>query len=425
MPRYITFALWILVALMGLGLIWHKANQAYDDRNAQQSVVNLDLEPVDGRAIFDINWNHLPSVDRFRLTDHEGVELDTAKLHGRPYVVSFFFASCQSICRDLNNEIDRVNGLLKDVDVQFLTITVDPERDTQQVLNRYAEGYDAKPSRWAFLRGSQQDLDRIGKRIFDVVVDRDTHTDSIVLVDKWGRYRDRFKWDNPEDMKRFLDVTREVALESQPPIGKPFPTRNVKAGVEPENLSHCHWLRDFHVASENGTPFFSRDYTGSVWLARFGPMNPPLMDQVRNISSEINQRTKQDIRWISLGVTPVSMEEATLNNIRYFQVDSGKLTRIARECFGLNIESQTEPLDPENKNRVSFAGVTSRLFVMDRWCNVRKSIELSDESAVKSLGDLLLELSQEKTPPPPTDGFSSEAATLAPSFPWYSAEEHP
>ena len=66
-----------------------------------------------GVAYADIPWKHLQSVPQFSLTDQNGDEFDSAVVAGRPYAISFFFATCPSICRDLNKRIEDLNSELK------------------------------------------------------------------------------------------------------------------------------------------------------------------------------------------------------------------------------------------------------------------------------------------------------------------------
>ena len=92
--------------------------------------------------------------------------------------------------------------------------------------------------------------------------------DNIMLVDRWGKYRDRFKWDDPYDMKRFVTVAKDVLAESEVPMAKSFETRNVMAGIDhkPENVK---WVREFHLTDQDSQPFYSRDWTGEVWICNF------------------------------------------------------------------------------------------------------------------------------------------------------------
>ena len=214
-------------------------------------------------------WDHLPDVDRFVLTDQTGSSFDSQKLGKKPLVVSFFFSSCPTFCRDLNNELHRLNQAMRSTDVQFVTITVDPDNDTVEVLKKYADGYDAKPNRWAFLTGSKPRLVEVGEYQFNVPIDPATHTDYILLIDKWGRFRDRFKWSDPNDTKRFLEVVKQVAEEEQPPLGKEIQTRNLMAGVDVPNLGAIPWIKDFHLRTFDGEAFFFQENDRLAVACRF------------------------------------------------------------------------------------------------------------------------------------------------------------
>ena len=178
--------LWVLVVLSAAGVIYLRSG----DRRVVESplVVSIDKDESDGtnlqldstgRAFAEVPWEYLPNVDRFELIDQEGNKFDSADLAGQAYVVSFFFASCPTFCMDLNKEIDRVNSALKGTDIRFLTLTVDPKNDTPEVLNKYADGFGAKPDRWAFLTGQNYQLVEIGENMFNVPVNPETHTDNI------------------------------------------------------------------------------------------------------------------------------------------------------------------------------------------------------------------------------------------------------
>ena len=261
--------LWLLVCVVGY-VVYVAQPSAPEQFETKLVQVGQIQTTKDGRAIATVPWEFLPDVDRFVLTDQEGNEVDSAELHGTPYVVSFFFSTCPSICRDLNKQIRQSIDAVGDEDVRFLTITVQPDVDTVPVLKKYADSFDANADRWSFLTGSLKEIEAIGEGSFNVVVDPATHTDDILLVDKWGRNRDRFKWSSAEDMKRFIKVVKDVAEETEPPLGVAVQTRNVMAGVDPPSLNAVAWLRDFHLNGvEADQDIFSRRFTGEVWLAHF------------------------------------------------------------------------------------------------------------------------------------------------------------
>ena len=351
----------------------------------------------DGRAISVVPWGHLPGVDRFVLTDHEGREFDSATLHGTPYVVSFFFSSCPTFCRDLNKQLRQSNDAVADTDVRFLTITVDPDVDTVKVLKKYADGFDAKVGRWSFLTGSKQDLVAIGQGSFNVDVDRDTHTDDILLVDKWGRYRDRFKWSSAEDMKRFVKVVKDVAAETEPPLGVAVQTRNVMAGVDPPKLSAFAWLRDFHLeGAEADQKIFSRRFSGQVWLARFVNSDDRAVEA--RIEEALKDAPQVEAKLIpllriseskpELPSTNSASEPACVKSVSGWALPA-KLKRVSEEYFGV-------PYDQ--------ISLTKQVFVMDRWGNVRDVLSLDNGDFETTLRTAVSEYAAEPKPNPPTFG---------------------
>lgn len=96
----------------------------------------------------------------FSLVDQQGDTLRASELGGAPWVASFIFTNCTGVCplisarmallRDRLAEEDRLGG-----EVRLVSFSVDPARDTPEVLRRYAEGFGGSPpGEWAFLTGT-------------------------------------------------------------------------------------------------------------------------------------------------------------------------------------------------------------------------------------------------------------------------------
>lgn len=81
------------------------------------------------------------SLNAFSLTDDEGQAFTNASLSGRWTLVFFGYTFCPDICPLTLASITRFYDLLADngeaQDVQVVMISVDPERDTQEVLHNY------------------------------------------------------------------------------------------------------------------------------------------------------------------------------------------------------------------------------------------------------------------------------------------------
>jgi cytochrome oxidase Cu insertion factor (SCO1/SenC/PrrC family) len=365
---WIPILLWTAVLVFGGWIFLNKGRT-----ELKKEAAKIERPPANGVVLVDVPWKYLPELGRFKLTDQTGADFDSASLSGRMTAVCFFFASCPSICRDLNRQVQRSSEQLKDLPLQFLSVSVDPERDTPEVLSRYAADYGAKPDRWRFLTGQLYRIKELGERTFRVDVNPETHTDNIFLIDKWGRYRDRFKWDDPADMKRFVETARAVDAESAPPLAEIVRTRNALAGVEPKNWDDVPWIREFFLTDQLGRKFYSRELTGEVWVASFFFSTcPGICPKQNQYLAGLQQRLGgRAVKFVSITTDPqtdsVEVLAETASRLRatpeswLFCRGEEKLTRrIAGEFF---------------RAEAGGAHHTSRLFVVDRWGQLRGSFD--------------------------------------------------
>jgi protein SCO1 len=133
----------------------------------------------------------------FSLPDVNGQVKTLADFKGKAAVVFFGFAQCPDVCPTTMAEVAQVKKLLgKDGDkVTAVFITVDPERDTPQVLKAYMESFDAS---FTALRGSPEQTAQLAKdyKVFYKKVEGKTptsysidHTAASFVYDPQGRLR--------------------------------------------------------------------------------------------------------------------------------------------------------------------------------------------------------------------------------------------
>jgi protein SCO1 len=101
-------------------------------------------------------------------------------LRNKVVAVNFMFTSCATFCPRATANLQKVQarlGTRLGRDVFMLSITVDPQTDTPEVLNRYAAAHAARPG-WYFLTGERDDIDRIRRKlgVFDDDPDKTQHT---------------------------------------------------------------------------------------------------------------------------------------------------------------------------------------------------------------------------------------------------------
>ena len=133
----------------------------------------------------------------FELTDHTGQRRTLADYRGKVVALFFGFAQCPDICPTTLSDLVQVKQQLgTDGDkLQVLFITVDPERDTQEVLAGFVPAFDAS---FVALRGDKAETDKVTKdfKIFaQKVAGKDgsaytiDHTAATYVYDTQGRIR--------------------------------------------------------------------------------------------------------------------------------------------------------------------------------------------------------------------------------------------
>jgi protein SCO1/2 len=103
----------------------------------------------------------------FSLTTQEGAQLALQDLRGKVVAVTFIYASCADTCPLLTAKLAGLQARLGTdfgAKVFFVAITVDPERDTPQVLKRYAQAHGANLSGWVFLTGTPAEIQQVARQ---------------------------------------------------------------------------------------------------------------------------------------------------------------------------------------------------------------------------------------------------------------------
>ena len=149
----------------------------------------------------------------FSLTSQDGKPVSLADLRGKVVAVSFIYTQCPDICPMLTQkmvEVQEALGTDFGKKVAFVSITLDPEHDTPEVLKDYAQFWGAKPEGWSFLTGSPEAVRDVTRRygVFfakkeDGSVD---HTQLTSLIDAKGEMRVQYLGArfNPEEFRHDL-----------------------------------------------------------------------------------------------------------------------------------------------------------------------------------------------------------------------------
>jgi protein SCO1/2 len=138
------------------------------------------------------------AIPEFTVTERSGQPLHLADLAGKVWVADFFYTTCPGPCPALTSRFSKVQEALGNTsDVRLVSISVDPEKDTTDVLKAYADRFKAGPN-WYFCTGDKAAIFQLAHDGFKLPIAEGngtpesgpvTHTTRLILVDKTGSVR--------------------------------------------------------------------------------------------------------------------------------------------------------------------------------------------------------------------------------------------
>jgi protein SCO1/2 len=153
------------------------------------------------------------SVPEFSLVERSGKPTTLADLRGSIWIADFIYTTCADTCPLQTAEMARLQEEWKDrPGVKLVSFSVDPEKDTTEVLSSYAEHYKADALRWLFLTGPKEEIGRLvqeGFRLSAVALSADgdvgsviMHSPRFVLIDKQAEIRGYYDSRDPAAIDR-------------------------------------------------------------------------------------------------------------------------------------------------------------------------------------------------------------------------------
>ncbi len=182
---------------------------------------NFDIEYklVDGVEMADTIY---PRIPFFHFTNEFGKEITSTQFKGKVWVADFFFTSCQTICPIMTTNLKRLNHSTKDLkdQIQFISFSIDPERDTPATLSRYKSHHGILSDNWTFLTGDEEKTHLLGIENFQIFAGRDeesqggfAHSGAFTLVDKEGFVRGVYLGTDPKQVEQLEKDLRLLLKE--------------------------------------------------------------------------------------------------------------------------------------------------------------------------------------------------------------------
>ncbi len=196
----LSFAVAVLSVFLGTAFWkWQADQQRHGGREER---------PLEGLQTFG-------AVPSFSLTERDGRPVTLSDLKGKVSIVNFIYTNCPDTCPIQSAQMRQLQEDFKNQkELRLVSITVDPTRDTPQVLSEYAKRFSADPERWLFLTGEKEAIYKLAQKGFRLAAVEiphakrpesgatHTHSPRYVLVDRGAQIRGYYVSTVPEGMKR-------------------------------------------------------------------------------------------------------------------------------------------------------------------------------------------------------------------------------
>ena len=186
------------------------------------------LTQADG-SVDTLYHNIFDAYPDFRFKTQRGDYLTWDSLRGHIFIADVFFTRCPGICPRLSRAMAKLQDYYDyDKDIRFLSISVDPEHDSVEVLKAYADEHLANPNKWYFITGEKEKIYELAHNAFFFKALEDengelgfVHDQNLMLIDPDGRVRigdsfyDGTKSDNVELLIKEIKVLKIEYAQKQ------------------------------------------------------------------------------------------------------------------------------------------------------------------------------------------------------------------
>jgi protein SCO1/2 len=171
------------------------------------------IKPLEG-------LNRYGSVPEFSLVERSGKQMTLADLRGSIWVADFIYTTCTDTCPLQTAEMSKLEEEWKNrAGLKLVSFSVDPGKDTPEVLSAYADRYKADSERWLFVTGAREEITRLVQEGFKLsavpIVNAESsdnvimHSPRFVLVDRQAQIRGYY---DSRDQQALERLKKDVAI---------------------------------------------------------------------------------------------------------------------------------------------------------------------------------------------------------------------
>jgi protein SCO1 len=232
-------------------------------------------------------------------------------IRDRIVAIDLIYTHCQYACPLESARLARAQQLLGDRmgrDIWFLSISIDPEHDTPEVLKAYGEKYHAGPG-WIFLTGNMADIDLLSRKLglwSDPKATQDGHTPMLLIGNEaTGQWMQTSALDNPQYTVRLIGdwLNSWKTAKPGPSYAEAAPIKKLDNGkyLFTSLCSNCHTIgRGARIGPDLSAALDAHERD---WLMRY-TTEPDVMRARNDPFATALMKKYGEIRMPNLGLTP-------------------------------------------------------------------------------------------------------------------------
>ena len=154
----------------------------------------------------------------FELVDQNTAPVTLASMRGKVWIADFIFTQCAGPCPVMTAKMAQLQKDIVSPQVQFVSFSVDPQRDTPAVLKEYAAKFKADEQRWRFLTGPDDVIYATARGMLVTAMPATSqssilHSERFILIDSEGKIRKYYDSKDPRDMAALKSDAAALAEE--------------------------------------------------------------------------------------------------------------------------------------------------------------------------------------------------------------------
>ncbi|WNB91226.1 SCO family protein [Bacillus sp. NEB1478] len=165
-----------------------------------------------------LDWD----VQSFSYKEQNGEDFSSENLKGKVWLADFIFTNCETVCPPMTAHVAKLQRMAKDknVNVDFVSFSIDPKRDDAKALTAFGENYDADFSNWHFVSGyEQKEIEHFAKDSFKTPIiadpksDQFMHATAFFLVNKEGKVTYRYEGVEDTPFEKIIKDAKKLSAE--------------------------------------------------------------------------------------------------------------------------------------------------------------------------------------------------------------------